>query len=353
MHLVLFTRIIDYEIPPDIKVFDLGQKVKENPVSIILKIPLLSYKLKRYCKENDIHTSVSFLNRPCYANAMMKSLWGYKGHLIMCERSHQSTLLNSRSLPFRVISRILVKYAYKRANLVIANSYASRNDLIENLDVTTPIRVIYNPIDLHAIRVQSEMPCSLKFEDGLFYFISVGGFRREKNLTMLLESFFIIRHLPVRLIIVGGGEEEKNIRQKVMDLELESQVIFTGFDINPFKYVKRSDCFLLSSLFEGFPNVLLEALACGKPIISADCKSGPREMLAPLTDIATTAVSSYEIAEYGILFPVNDVTNMAAAMKRMYEDRDLKKQYEEKAYSRAENFDVDEIKQYFHLAFSS
>jgi N-acetylgalactosamine-N,N'-diacetylbacillosaminyl-diphospho-undecaprenol 4-alpha-N-acetylgalactosaminyltransferase len=133
---------------------------------------------------------------------------------------------------------------------------------------------------------------------------------------------------------------------------MKDKVIFTGFDKNPFKYVSRSDCFVLSSDVEGFPNVLIEALACGKPVISTDCSSGPRELLAPATDLHHRAITDYEIGEYGILTPVGDVSALAAAMKKMYENAALRKQFSEKAAGRAEKFDVDEIKQYFHVAFT-
>jgi N-acetylgalactosamine-N,N'-diacetylbacillosaminyl-diphospho-undecaprenol 4-alpha-N-acetylgalactosaminyltransferase len=99
--------------------------------------------------------------------------------------------------------------------------------------------------------------------------------------------------------------------------------------------------------------VLIEALACGRAVISTDCSSGPRELLAPATDLHHKAVNNYEIGEYGILTPVNDVIALAAAMKKMYEDAALRKQFEEKAKSRAQQFDVDEIKQYFHVAFTT
>jgi N-acetylgalactosamine-N,N'-diacetylbacillosaminyl-diphospho-undecaprenol 4-alpha-N-acetylgalactosaminyltransferase len=351
-NLALYTHAIDYPIPEDTRIFDLNQSLTGSAVISLLKIPLISYKLSRYCKKNKITASIAFLNRPCYANAVMRSLWGYKGKVIMCERTHQSTLINSNSPFFRFISRKLVSFAYKRADLVLANSYASRQDLIENFKVRTPIRVIYNPIDLAAIQRQAAEPVSVQFEDGIFYFISVGGFRKEKNLKMLLEAFFILKNLPVKLILVGDGLLKSQLLNKVADLELEHHVIFAGFDINPFKYIKRSHCLVLTSYVEGFPNVLLEALACEKPVIATDCKSGPREILSPGSDLHHAAVTNFEIAEHGILTPVNDVAILAASMRKMFEDESLRKSFESRALSRASQFDINEIKQYFRVAFS-
>ncbi len=352
IHLALYCHEIEFTIPEGTPVFDLKQSLDENPFSVFLKIPFLSYRLYRYCKKNKITTSVAFLNRPCYVNALMRTLWRYKGRIIMCERSHQTTILGSNSWLFRTVSTYLVSFSYKRASLVLVNSYASKQDLVENFKVKQPIQVIYNPIDLDVIKKQALEPCPVKFDKNTFYFISVGGFRKEKNLHFLMEAFFIIKNLPVKLIIVGSGTLETDLHRKVTDLGLGNHVIFTGFDNNPFKYVQKSDCFVLSSYVEGFPNVLLEALACEKPIISTDCKSGPRELLAPGTDLHHSAITSYEIAEYGILTPVNDVANLAASMKKMYEDKTLRKQYQDRAMARARQFDIDEIIQYFHVAFS-
>ena len=353
IHLALYCNIVDYAIPPEIKILNLEQPLKQARLIRLFKLPFLSNKVYRYCTKNDIKISVAFLYRPCYINALMKSLWGYKGKVIMCERTHQTTMLQSQSKLYRWFSKFMVMFSYKRADLVLANSYAMQTDLIENFKIKTPVRVIYNPIDLNFIRTHKDEVPDFVFDKNIFHFVNVGGFRKEKNHLLLLQAFFILKNLPCKLVIVGGGLMEEDLKQKVSDLGLGDKVIFCGFESNPFKYVSRCDCFVLSSDVEGFPNVLIEALACSKPVISTDCSSGPRELLAPATDLHHRAINNYEIGEYGILTPVNDIAALAAAMRKMYEDSALRRQFEQKAAGRAQQFDVDEIKEYFHVAFTA
>ena len=352
IHLALYSNIIEYEIPPEIKVLNLQQPLVQDKTIRFLKLPYISWKVYRYCKRNGINISVAFLYRPCYINALMKSFWGYKGHVIMCERTHQTTMQQSHSAIYRMFSKFMVMFSYKRADLVLANSYAMQTDLIENFKIKTPVRVIYNPIDLQFIKTHVDEVPDYIFDKNVFHFINVGGFRKEKNHLLLIQAFFILKNLPCKLLIVGGGVMEAELKQKVYNLGLQDKVDFCGFDKNPFKYVSRSNCFVLSSDVEGFPNVLIEALACGKPVISTDCSSGPRELLAPATDLHHRAINNYEIGEFGILTPINDVIALASAMKKMYEDAALRSQFEAKAAKRAEQFDVNEIKQYFHVAFT-
>ena len=352
IHLALYSNIIEFEIPPEIKMLNLQEPLVQDKTIRFLKLPYISWKVYRYCKKNDINISVAFLYRPCYINALMKSLWGYKGHVIMCERTHQTTMQQSQSAIYRMFSKFMVMFSYKRADLVLANSYAMRTDLIENFKIKTPVRVIYNPIDLSFIKTHVDEVPDFIFEKNCFHFINVGGFRKEKNHLLLIQAFFILKNLPCKLLIVGSGVMEDELKQKVSDLGLADKIVFFGFDKNPFKYVSRSNCFVLSSDVEGFPNVLIEALACSIPVISTDCSSGPRELLAPATDLHHRAINNYEVGEYGILTPVNDVAALAAAMKKMYENAALRKQFSEKAPGRAQQFDVDEIKQYFHVAFT-
>ncbi len=352
IHLALYTGILDYTVPAEVRILDLKQPLLQNKILLFLKLPVLSFKLYRYCKKNRINNSVAFLYRPCYINAMMKTIWGYHGHVIMCEGTHQTTLQQGHSAIYRMFSKFMVKYAYQQADLILANSYGIKTDLIENFKIKTPVRVIYNPVDLHFIRTCAAVEPDFVFEKDIFHFITVGNLRREKNHLLLIQAFFVLKNLPCKLLIVGAGVMGTVLKQKVKDLGLQDKVVFCGFDVNPFKYVSRSDCFVLSSDVEGFPNVLIEALACGKAVISTDCSSGPRELLAPATDLHHRTITTLETGEYGILTPVRDVISLAQAMKKVFEEEALRNQFAAKASDRAGQFDVDETKKYFHTAFT-
>src|SRR6187549_2403134 len=102
----------DFEIPPEIKLLNLQQPLIQDKTIRFLKLPYISWKVYRYCKKNNINTSVAFLYRPCYINALMKSLWGYKGHVIMCERTHQTTMQQSHSAVYRMFSKFMVMFSY-------------------------------------------------------------------------------------------------------------------------------------------------------------------------------------------------------------------------------------------------
>ena len=351
IHLALLTKIIDYDIPKDVKIFDLKQPFNENTIFTFLKLPVLALKLKRYCKKHNITKCVSFLNRPCYISGFMRSWYSFKDKILMCERTHQSTLFKNDTFFYKTVSSFLIKFAYNKADLVLTNSVVMAEDLVENFDIKVPIKVIYNPIDVSAVKLKSLDEPDYFFEPEIFHFISVGGFRKEKNYSLLLEAFAIIKELQVKLIFIGGGDLENELKQKAQQLNLSDKVVFAGFDANPYKYMVRADCLVLSSYVEGFPNVILEALACGKTVISTDCKSGPREILAPHSALNFQILKGFENAEYGIITSVKSPADLAMAMKEVYENKELRNKYENKASKRAEDFDVIKIKDQFKNVF--
>ncbi len=139
------------------------------------------------------------------------------------------------------------------------------------------------------------------------------------------------------------------------ELSESFDVYFLGFQQNPFKFIARSKLFVFSSLWEGFGNALVEAMACGVCVVSSDCRSGPREILAPNTDF-TYQTKKPEFAEYGIIMPVFDVKYKTAnepleekemmwveTVDRLLEDEGLRKNYSEKAKQSAEDFSIKKI----------
>ena len=354
LHLVIFENIIKYPIPASVQVYCLQESSQAQGIHALLRLPVMAKKLASYCKSHQIDSCISFLNRACYINAIRKTCWPSAVKTIMCERSHQSSILQylgGGSKIFAIISKKLISWSYQKADLILTNSELSRLDLQQNFKITRPIHVVYNPVHITDILQKAAEPVQDYTYSG-FTFISVGKFRVEKNLQLLLQAFSLLKDLPIQLIIIGGGPLETNLKQQAGELGIADKVWFGGFKSNPFKYIKNANCFVLSSHTEGFPNVLLEALACGKSVISTDCKSGPREILAAATDMDTVLEKNIEIAEYGILVPENNPPLLAFAMQKIFQENNLREQYEEKSIRRAAEFSneiiIPQFEPYFY-----
>ncbi|MBB3188792.1 glycosyltransferase [Halomonas cerina] len=130
--------------------------------------------------------------------------------------------------------------------------------------------------------------------------VSVGSFKPQKNHAMLLRAFARLERRNARLMLVGAGAEEDELRRLAVELDIGHKVIFAGFHADPTPFYLTADLFVLASDFEGFGNVIIEALACGTPVVSTNCPSGPAEIL--------------KHGEYGRLVPVGDDTAMADAL---------------------------------------
>jgi len=350
IYLVLLHNKIEYELPADQKLFCFNQPENENPFLTICKLPLLVYRYKKFCDTNKIDKSFSFLKRANYINCLSRVL-GSTARIIISERTYLSAYLKSLDTPGRLLGKYLTKVLYPKADLVVPNSLLIKIDLQEKFNLNNRFYVINNPIDVKAIeQLQLDEVDHSLFDQ--FTFIHVGGFRAEKNHGMLVDAFNLVKDLDCKLLLVGKSlgkaEDEKKIREKVEQMNLQSRIIFVGFDSNPYKYLHRSGCFVLTSNFEGFPNSLQEALACNLPVISTDCRSGPREILAPATDVRFSVESQFEIAKYGMLVPVNNAKILAEAMRHMYNDKELQSQYRSRAMVRASDYDVSRVVKEFN-----
>jgi N-acetylgalactosamine-N,N'-diacetylbacillosaminyl-diphospho-undecaprenol 4-alpha-N-acetylgalactosaminyltransferase len=349
--LVLLTNLIEYDLPENISVISFNQPFQANGFLTTAKIPMLAWRYKNLCKKNKVDISISFLKRPNYISCL-SVLLGNKAKIIISERSYFSELLKTFSPVQRRLSVFFTKKLYPHADLIITNSKLIKTDLEENFNINSRYKVIYNPMNVALIERLKKSKADLS-GDSSFNFINVGAFRKEKNHKNLIEAFNKIRHLNVRLFLLGHRFLKDELILKVKKLQLESQIIFLDFDTNPFKYLSKCNCFVLSSDFEGFPNALLEAMVCGLPVISTDCLSGPREILAPDTDPVATVKDHIEITEYGILVPVKNSELLAEAMELIVKDKELHAKLRQKARERSLDFESGKIIEQYTDAIES
>lgn len=343
--LVLLSPVIDYEIPENVKIYFLE---KSNPFESgfvkLFKLPLLAVKYRNFCRKNKIDISLSFMNRPSYISILSKILFGNNIPILISERATPSKIYGSNTILART-NRFLVRRLYPFSDHIISNSNGNRFDLESNFQVSNRLlSTIHNPINLSLVELNSSFQVELPGDDNSFTCISVGRLDEGKNHKLLIDVFSLLpASIKARLIILGEGPLKADLISNIRELSLEDRVFLVGFDSNPFRWMNRSDCFLFASSFEGFPNVLIEAMACGLPIISTDCPCGPREILCPESDPRHALERGEECASYGILVPVGDVEAFVNALTLMINNSDLRARYRKRSLERVACYDSHEI----------
>ena len=277
---------------------------------------------------------------------------------------------NTKSQIFTLITKPLYKKAKRVINIQVdlTKQYESRryifnifNELLtyadaysfiskgiyENLKGKIPAKeniFIPNPIDFEEIDKLKLIPIEKKYSH-IFekkVFITIGRLTEQKGQWNLLEAFSKINQ-DYNLIIVGAGEKEKELKELSKKYNIEDRVYFLGFQINPFQFLYNADVFVLSSLWEGFGNVIVEAMRCELPIISTDCPSGPREILSPNSNINFRLKNDVEISNYGILTPVNETIVLSKAMEDLMGNREDKERYSSLSMQRANDYSKNKV----------
>lgn len=322
MSLVLFEKKGTHflSIPSHVKIYDLNKKNRYSFLKLIFRLAGLFKKI-----EPDV--TLSFLSYANIIAILSKFLSKLKFNLIITEHTHlSSALLYARCCR---IKSFLYKALFNYANFIVVPSLGIRQHLIEAFNLGQKrIKTINNPIDLAKIH-------KLKDEDldknGLEkYILAAGRLTKQKGYPYLLKAYSLIsKDVQEKLIILGEGEDEKKLKQMAKDLGVQEKVLFLGFQKNPYKFMKNASIFVLSSLWESFAIVLVESIACGTPVISTDCPSGPNEII-------TNGVN-------GILVPSADEKTLAKVMLSLLRDKELRKKLSEQGRKRAEDFRIEKI----------
>ncbi|WP_299028616.1 glycosyltransferase [uncultured Campylobacter sp.] len=329
VHLVLMSEVVAYEIPSAVKIHFLERSDPyESGVKKLFRLafalPSLALKYKKLCENLGIDAHFVLMNRPCYI-ALLARIAGVKGRMVISERSCPSVIYKSGLSG--LANRILVKALYPRADLILANAQGNAEDLVQNFGCDREkTKVLYNAVDLAAIKTLADEPIEGKFKP---FFLNIGRLDSGKNQAMLIKIIANLNDERATLGILGKGPLQGELQNLIDELGVSERVKLLGTDKNPFKFIRNAECFLCASRFEGFSNVLLEALACERFIISTDHKSGARELLGD--------------DKYGILVPVDDEKAMESAMRRALDDENLRQAYEKRAYGRVAKFDRNAV----------
>lgn len=245
-----------------------------------------------------------------------------------------------------------VENSYRRCNQIVTVSRMAEQDCIRFFHVD-PSRVttIYNMLPAKSGKVSASAEDAgqnrvwqnfLSFIEGRRTFLNVGRLAPEKGQRYLLQAFAgVHRQIPAScLVIAGGGPLLAELTELAEQLGIRESVLFTGNVPNPSDYMSRADVFVLSSLSEGMPNVVLEAMQAGLSVIATEC--GAREILAPGTD-PCFQTSGEDDTEYGILVPAADAETLAESMIRLIQEEPLRQQYSSRAPERLKDFTPDRI----------
>jgi len=294
----------------------------------ILSIPLQAYELARIIKEERPDSSVSFLVRANLVHVV--SRWfGNKNPILISERTTSQSRYKSKGLK-NYIMRGLIRWLYPKATRIIAISNGVKDSLLSFGVCPSRIKVIHNPQPLQVFHELAAESSSVQMEQDARILVTVGRLVDLKDHVTLINAFAKVREdIDVRLYIIGDGPNRKKLERLGQTLGLADDIRFLGWQRNPFALLKQADAFVLSSRFEGFGNVIVEAMACGLPVISTDCPSGPHEIL--------------EGGETGVLVPVGDVDALAQAITAMLSNRQKLAEYAQKSKSRVKDFDVSRV----------
>ena len=180
------------------------------------------------------------------------------------------------------------------------------------------MRVIHNPVVWPDHRTKAAEPVEHPwFAQHTPVVLAAGRLINLKDHATLLRAFALVaKARPAQLIIIGEGEERDNLGALAYELGIADLVELPGFRRNPFAWMAKASVFVLSSVYEGSPNVLIQAMACGTPVVSTDCPSGPREILQDGTLGTLVPVGDHSAMAEAILNAIDDPTESTRLMSR-------------------------------------
>ena len=279
--------------------------------------PFVEREIRKNKEKYGIDISISFLVAMNIMNIRTRG----KEKVIISERCVQS-----RFDPPLSAQQLKIQKYYNSADCVVACSHGVKEDLMKSYSVNKEIiDVIYNFSEMKQIRAKAseEIPSEIEeFTDNHDFFVCVGRIDQQKNHRRLIQQFALFHedHPEVKLVVLGNGKEDivKELENEIEILGVRDDICIFHFASNPFAVMKRAKAIISTSKFEGLPNVIIEAMCIGCPVISVDCFSGPRELLNDEKTYGFNDYHGFKVCKRGILVEdcITDDTGKTDCLKK-------------------------------------
>lgn len=326
----------------DVKIIDLKTNITNNPLKKTINFFKRICRVKKIKKQYKIDCAISFLTGPNFVNILSKK----NNKAIISIRNN----IKEKNYLVNIINKFIIK----KADKIVVVSEDMRKYYIQH-DKVKPNRIttIYNTCNLkrvnEALKSKEIVQYKEIFSNGKLI-ISLGRYIKQKGQWHLIRAFSEIakKYNNYKLVIFGRGDKKIYLQKLINELHLQNKVYLLDFVDNPYYYLKQSHIFVLPSLFEGCSNAILEAMACGLPVIATDCDYGNKIILAPNNK---EKVMKFTKEEFGILVPVGDKKYYNAkaplthdekelynALKALIKDDELQNFYHKKSLERIQDF---------------
>lgn len=340
--------VIDLKMPP-------SRTLLGKVTNLIKRI----HAVKKIKKNHSIDYSISLLEGANLVNVLSR----YNEKVIVSERNLISFFETN------ALSKTKTRIISNMADKVVSLSNMVKQDLVKEFKINeSKIVTIYNSCDYKRLsNVSNRTHEILKELDSKYkYIITAGRLTEQKGQCNLIKSFKLVKEKnpDIKLLILGEGELEESLKKLSKSLNVDKDVHFLGYVPDPHSLIERCEAFVFPSIVEGLGNVILEAIACGKTVISSDCDAGPREILAPDTDI-NYKTKDIEYAKYGVLIPtfskeecnfdekyiIEKHKFLSNAIIEIIQNNDKRCYYENQSKKRSEDFLPENIKQHWKELF--
>lgn len=255
------------DIPKDIQIIDLqATQARYAIIKIIRTI--------KQVKPDIVFSTLGYLN---ILIAMIKPF--LSKDIIFIARESNTVSVQNKQEKYPVLFDLLYKVFYNNFDKIISQSDYMKKDLIDNYNIMKDkIEVIYNPVNITKIETLANENMTNFYKNDKFNLLTVGRLDYQKGYDLLIEA---MRKLDKKfyLTILGQGEDAAKLEQLAKSFDIEDNITFAGFQSNPYIYMIHADLFILSSRYEGLPNVVLEANACGTPVVAFNCPGGIGEII--------------------------------------------------------------------------